>query len=474
MDRRDFVGILAIAGLAGASGRELRAQEAPAKDVTRKLAHWIVTSKPDETTPPVRKEAARTLLNWVACAVGGSHHEALEKTLSALAPFSGPSQASVLGRKERLDVMHAALANGMSSHVFDFDDTHLRTIIHPAGPVASAILALAEYKPVSGRDFLYALTVGIETECRIGNSVYPAHYDAGWHITGTTGVFGAAAAGGRLLGLTEQQMVWAIGLAAVQPVGLREMFGTMTKSFHPGRAAQNGLTAAFLASKNFNSSEQALEGKFGWANTLSSERNYAEITDNLGETWEAALNTYKPFPCGIVMHPSIDACIQLRNQHNLKPDQIERIELRVHRLALELNGKKTPETGAESKYSVYHGAAVAIIYGMAGEKQFSDSAVRDPATIALRDRVTAIVDSSVKEEQARAAVILKDGRRLEKFIENAVGSVKNPMADAMLEAKFLDLADGILPQAKAKRLMDLCWKVETLADAADIAKAGAA
>jgi 2-methylcitrate dehydratase PrpD len=474
MDRRDFVGILAISGLARAGAQELRAQDAAALDVTRKLAHWIVTSRPDETTPAIRKEAARTLLNWVACAVGGSRHEAVGMTLSALASFSGPAQASVLGRKERLDVMHAALVNGMSSHVFDFDDTHLRTIIHPAGPVASAILALAEYKPVSGRDFLYALTVGIETECRIGNSVYPAHYDAGWHITGTTGVFGAAAATGRLLGLNEQQMLWAMGLAAVQPVGLREMFGTMTKSFHPGRAAQNGLTAAFLASKNFTSSEHALEAKFGWTNTLSSKRNYAEITDNLGKTWEAALNTYKPFPCGIPMHPSIDACIQLRNQHNLKPDQIERIELRLHPLALELNGIKTPQTGADTKYSVYHGAAVAIIYGMAGEKQFSDQAARDSATIALRDRVTAIVDSSIKEEQARAVVILKDGRRLEKFIENAIGSVKNPMTDAMLEAKFLNLADGILPPAKAKRLMDLCWKVETLANAADIAKAGAA
>jgi 2-methylcitrate dehydratase PrpD len=478
MDRRDFVGILALAGLAGASAEKLRAQQdaqdVAATDVTRKLAHWIVTSRSDETTPAVRKEAARTLLNWVACAVGGSHHEALDMTLSALGPFSGPAQATVLGRKERLDVMHAALANGMSSHVFDFDDTHLRTIIHPAGPVASAILALAEYKPVSGRDFLYALTVGVETECRIGNAVYPDHYDVGWHITGTAGVFGATAAAGRLLGLTEQQMLWAIGLAAVQPVGLREVFGTMTKSFHPGRAAQNGLTAAFLASKNFNSSEQGLEGRFGWANTLSAKRDYAEITDDLGKTWEAALNTYKPFPCGIPMHPSIDACIQLRNQHDLKPDQIDRVELRVHRLALELTGRKTPQTGPETKYSVYHAAAVAILYGMAGEKQFSDSAARDAAAIALRDRVTAVADSSIKEEQARAAVILRDGRRLEKFIENAVGSVRNPMTDAMLEAKFLDLADGVLPQAQARRLIDLCWKVENLADAADIAKAGAA
>jgi 2-methylcitrate dehydratase PrpD len=475
MDRRGFVGSLAIAGLVRASAApQLRAQNAPvATDVTRNLALWIVSSRADETTPALRKEASRTLLNWVACAVGGSRHEAVDRTLSALVPFCGAGQASVLGRKERLDVMHAALANGMSSHVFDFDDTHLRTIIHPAGPVASAILALSEYKPVSGRDLLYALIVGIETECRIGNSVYPAHYDAGWHITGTTGVFGAAAAAGRLLGLSEQQMVWAIGLAAVQPVGLREMFGTMTKSFHPGRAAQNGLTAAFLASKNFISSEQGLEGRYGWANTLSTQRNYAEITGSLGKVWEAALNTYKPFPCGIVMHPAIDACIQLRNEYNLKPDQIERIELRVHPLALELNGKKSPQTGADAKYSVYHGAAVAIIYGVAGEKQFSDQTVRDRTVIALRDRVTATVDLSVKEDQVRAAVILKDGRHLEKFIENAVGSVNNPMTDAMLEAKFLDLADGVLPQTKARRLMDLCWRVETLTSAGDIARAGA-
>ena len=140
----------------------------------------------------------------------------------------------MLGRKEKLDVLHASLMNGISSHIFDYDDTHLRTIIHPAGPVASAILALAEYQPVSGRDFLNALVLGVEAECRIGNAVWPKHYDIGWHITGTAGVFGAAAAVGKLLGLNEQQMVWALGLAATQPVGLREMFGTMTKSFSSG------------------------------------------------------------------------------------------------------------------------------------------------------------------------------------------------------------------------------------------------
>ncbi len=246
------------------------------EDVTRGIAKYVVAGKYDDLPAAVYKEARRTLLNWAGCTVGGSRHETLDAAISALAPFSGPPQASLLGRRERMDILHASLMNGISSHVFDFDDTHLKTVIHPAGPVVSALLALSEFRPVSGKDFLNAMVLGIEVECRIGNAVYPAHYDRGWHITGTAGVFGSAAATGRILGLSEQQMVWALGLAATQPVGLREMFGSMTKAFHPGRAAQNGLTAALLASRNFTSSDVGLEGKSGWANVLSTTRNYAE------------------------------------------------------------------------------------------------------------------------------------------------------------------------------------------------------
>jgi 2-methylcitrate dehydratase PrpD len=407
----------------------------------------------------------------MGCAVGGARNETVDIAIAALAPFSGPAQASILGRRERMDILNASLVNGISSHIFDFDDTHLKTVIHPAGPVASAILALSEYRPVSGRDFLHALVLGVEVECRIGNCVYPAHYDAGWHITGTTGVFGSAAAVGKILKLTEQQMVWALGLAATQPVGLKEMFGTMTKSFHPGRAAQNALTAAFLASHNFTSSNQGIQAKAGWANTLSTARNYAEITEKLGQTYEISLNTYKPFACGVVIHPAIDACIQLRNQYKLTADQIDRIDLGVHPLTLELTGKKTPQTGLEGKFSVYYAAAVAIVDGAAGEKQFSDKLARDPVIVALRDRVTATVDPSVNEEQVHATITLKDGRRLEKYIEQVIGSVHNPMSDASLEAKFLDLADGVLPAAKAKRLLALCWDVEKLPAAAPLVKA---
>src|ERR687894_211684 len=158
--------------------------------------------------------------------------------------LSAPSQATILGRGDKTDLLHTALLNGISSHVFDFDDTHLKTIIHPAGPVASAVLALAETRGASGRDVLDSLVIGIDVECRIGNAVYPNHYDVGWHITGTAGVFGAAAAVGKVLGLDRQQMTWALGIAGTQSSGFREMFGSMCKSFHPGRAAQNGLVAA--------------------------------------------------------------------------------------------------------------------------------------------------------------------------------------------------------------------------------------
>jgi 2-methylcitrate dehydratase PrpD len=478
LDRRDFLGTLSLAGLTGptlaaTSGSAMIGSQDSATDVrhdvTRSIARYVIAGRYDDLPAAVRKEACRTLLNWVGCAVGGSRHETLDAAIAALAPFSGPPQASVLGRRERMDILHASLMNGISSHVFDFDDTHLKTVIHPAGPVVSSLLALSELRPVSGKDFLTAMVLGIEVECRIGNAVYPAHYDRGWHITGTAGVFGSAAATGRILGLSEQQMVWALGLAATQPVGLREMFGSMTKAFHPGRAAQNGLTAALLAARNFTSSEVGIEGKSGWANVLSTARNYALITENHGKSYEILLNTYKPFACGVVIHPAIDACIQLRHEHTLTADQIARIDLRVHPLVLELTGKKTPQSGLESKFSVFFAAALAIVKGSAGMRDFSDDNARNPVITALRDRVTATIDPAIKEDQVRAAITLTDGRKLEKFVEHVVGSIERPMSDADLEAKFIGLTDGVLPPAQARALMDLCWKVDTLSSAAQIA-----
>ncbi|VVE06603.1 2-methylcitrate dehydratase [Pandoraea aquatica] len=487
--RRSALKVGAFASLAAAQGLVQRSIAAPApgaasaatagenaqsgKGVTRTLARYIVNARYEDLPANVRKEGTRTLLNWIGVAVGGSHHETVDRAVAALTPFSGPAQAHLLGRKERFDIMNAAFLNGVASHIFDYDDTHLKTIIHPAGPVTSALLALSEYHPISGREFLNALVLGVETECRIGNAVYPNHYDVGWHITGTAGVFGAAAAAGKVLGLTEQQMVWALGLAASQPVGLRESFGSMNKSFNPGRAASNGLFAALLAAKDYTSSDGMIEAKRGWANAISTKQDYREITEGLGQRYEAALNTYKPFACGIVIHPAIDAAIQLRNEYKLTADQIASIDLKVNPLVIELTGKKTPRIGLEGKFSVYHSVAVAIIEGAAGERQYSDRAVQDPAVIALRDRVTATVVPSVKPEQVDMTITLKDGRKLHKFIEHAIGSLEVPMTDKQLETKFLDLVSGILPDAQVRRLIDACWQVETLKNAGDIATLGA-
>jgi 2-methylcitrate dehydratase PrpD len=283
-------------------------------------------------------------------------------------------------------------------------------------------------------------------------------------------VFGSAAACGKLLGLDKQQMAWALGIAASQPVGLKIQFGSMTKSFHPGRAAQNGLTAALLAAQNFTADQTALEGKDGWAQAVSHTVKWQEVTDGLGTRFEAALNTYKPFACGIVTHPAIDAAIQLRNENRLNVADIAEVQLHANPLVLSLTGKKEPRTGLEGKFSIYHCIAVGMIYGAAGERQFQDAVVRDPAVTALRAKVIVQPDAAVDPAQCDLAIRLRDGHTFRRHIRNALGSLKNPMSDKALEAKFFDLADGILPAAQARQLAQACWTIEKSLDAGALAR----
>src|SRR4051812_44887373 len=299
-----------------------QATPALAPEVTRTLAKFIVASQPGDIPETVTHEARRALLHWIGCSLGGCRHEATETALAAFGEFSGAREATVIGRTERADILLAALLNGISADVLGFSDTHLKTVIHPGGVVGPAILALAERTQTSGRDFLHAFVLGIEVACRVGLTVYPWHYARGWHITGTAGTFGAAAAAGKLLRLDEQRMTWALGIAATQAAGLREMFGTMSKSLHGGRAAQNGLSAALLARKGFTSSEASIEAPRGFANVLGEQPDLGQLTAELGTRFEVSQNTYKPFPCGVVIHPVIEGCIALRNQHAIKAGDI--------------------------------------------------------------------------------------------------------------------------------------------------------
>ena len=438
--------------------------------VTRDLADWIAGCRPDDVPDEVKREGLRTFFNWVGCAVGGARHETVDRALQAVTPFSGAPTATVIGRGERLDALHGALLNGISSHVLDYDDTHLKTIIHPAGPVASALLAVAELRPVSGAELLHALIIGVEVECRIGNAVYPDHYDRGWHITGTAGVFGAAAAVGKLIGLDAQKLTWALGIAATQSSGLREMFGTMCKSFHPGRAAQNGALAAFLAEAGFDSSERGIEAPRGFANVLSTKQDYSEILEGLGSRWEAALNSYKPFACGIVIHPTIDGCIQLRDELRGAIGDIRSVELTTHPLVLELTGKTEPRTGLEGKFSVYHSAAAALLRGDGSPTAFTDELVNDPELVALRRKVRATADPACPEDAVTIVLTLNDGRRLEKHVEHAIGSLDRPLSDQQLEAKFHRQASLVIGEEASRRLMELSWRLPALGDAGEVAR----
>ena len=428
--------------------------------ITQILAEFVSAHPSKGWSDAVDHEAHRTLLNWLGCAVGASGHASVQFALAAVHMLQPAPQASVLGRAEKVDMASAALLNGISSHTFDFDDTHLKTIIHPAGPVASALLALTEGLPekaITGRQLIDALVLGIDVSCRVGNAMYPDHYDRGWHITGSTGSLGAAAGCARLLGLNMQQTAMALGIAASQPVGMREQFGSMTKPFHPGGAARAGLMSALLAAQGFTASPKAIEAPRGMVQTISTKCDWNEITHELGQRFEISYNTYKPFACGIVIHHSIDACAQLRGQ-GVQPDDVERIELKVHSLVLELTGKKEPQDGLQAKFSVYHGCAAGLMVGQATEDEYHDHFVTRPDMVALRRKVVAVVDGSIDEASVDVTAILKDGRKVHVFVKNAIGSLQNPMTNAMLEAKFHGLGDPVLGAARSQQLINALWQ----------------
>jgi 2-methylcitrate dehydratase PrpD len=438
-----------------------------APPITGILAKFVATHPSRGWSDAVEHEAHRTFMNWVGCAVGASRHESAEASLAAMKMLEPAPQSTILGRGEKIDMASAALVNGITSHTFDFDDTHLKTIIHPAGPVASALLALAEVIGASGREVIDALVLGIDVSCRVGNCIYPEHYDRGWHITGSTGMLGAAAGCARLMKLDEQHTAMALGIAASQPIGMREQFGTMTKPFHPGAAARAGLTSALLAKNGFTASPRAIEAPRGYAQVVSPKYDWNEITHELGERFEISFNTYKPFACGIVIHPTIDAAVQLRAK-GVKAEDIERVELRVNPLVLELTGKKEPQDGLQGKFSVYHGFAAGLIFGRAGEGEYDDAIVRRGDVTALRRKVVATVDESIDEASADVTAILKDGRKVRVFVEHAIGSLERPMSDEDLEMKFHSLADAVIGAAKAGLLIDACWKLGEAKDVREI------
>lgn len=447
-------------------------QTIPENAITRTLARFVATTGWSEISAAVRHEAKRALVNYVAVALAGCHDPVINKAAAVYGRFRADRSASVIGRADQTDMLNAAALNAMSANVFDFDDTHMPTIIHPTAPVAAALFALAEAQEesatISGEALLLAFVLGVEVECRIGNAVSPEHYQRGWHITSTCGVFGAAAAVAKARGLNEQQIVWALGNASAQAGGLVETLGTMSKSISVGNAARNGLLSALLAAEGFSGPDAPLEGARGYLRVSAARPDLDAITDGLGRDWALSSNTYKPYPCGVVLNPVIDACLELRRDASWTLDDIERVELTGHPLLRERTDRPGVRSGRESQVSAQHAVAVTLARGKAGLAEFSDEAVADGSLKAFAGRLRFIDDASWDVESAQVSIVLRSGESVSRRVDAGRGSLAAPLTDEELAAKLRELAayggSGVQPQL----LTEMLWRFDREPDAATL------
>jgi len=437
-------------------------------DVTARLSRFVAGCRWADLPPALRREAKRSLLNYFATVFAGCREAPIEKAVRVLGPLSGDATASLVGRTERLDLLNSAFVNAMGANVFDFDDTHPATIIHPTAPVAPALFAFAETYGLAGEELLLGFVLGAEAECRIGNAISPGHYRRGWHITSTCGVFGAAIAIGKVLALDEQHLAWAIGNASAQTGGSVETLGTMSKSISVGNAAKNGLLSALLAGDDFSGPDRPLEGERGFLRLACDEPRFDVVCDGLGERWELLSNTYKPYPCGVVLNPVVEAGIELSRDRHLSIPDIEHIEIVGHPLLRERTDRPDARSGREAQVSAQHAVAVALGRGRAELADFSDEAVADPALKRIGARVQFVDDESYPVDSAQVKVLMKTGEVLQNLVMHANGGPSRPMSSEALEEKLRTLALHGGVRRDPAPLIQAVWELESISDAASV------
>jgi 2-methylcitrate dehydratase PrpD len=439
--------------------------------LTKTLCGHLATARFSDLSPAAQRKARRGVLDWIGCALAGSTHKTIEILLGVLQEVGGRPQATVLGKDLKLGRLDAPLANGQMGHVLDFDDTHMGgqlggVVLHASSPILAALFSLAERSPVSGADLMLAYAAGFEAGIRSGLTA-PGHHKGGWHLTGTLGTIAAAVAGGKLIGLDAQKLTYAMGIAATQAAGMQQNRGTMCKSFHAGKAAQNGVLAALLAERGFDSTQEIIEGRKGFCRVYSDTAAPERLTAGLGESWLIETNGHKPYACGVVLHPLIDAVIAIRNRGRIDPAAVSAISLRVHPLVLSITDVVEPSTGLQSKFSAVHSAAVALVDGTAGIAQYSDTKATDPVVAALRRKTEAIADATLGSDEAHAAIVA-GGKRHEVHIPHATGTAANPMSDAAIEAKFCANATPVVGGKRAESIVEFVWTLERQRDVRDL------
>lgn len=446
----------------------------PASGATATLCKFLSERRAEDFPSDVRRAARRGLLDWIGCALAGSDHPSLRPLLKVLTRFSGQPVATVFGNQKKLGIMEASTANGYMGHVLDFDDTHLGgTILHASSPILGALLALAEAQQLSGRDFLTGYICGFEAGIRCGQAA-PRHHDGGWHLTGTLGCLAAGVATGVALRLDERRLNHALGIAATQAAGLQQNRGTMCKYLHAGRAASGGLLSGLLAQEGFDSALDAIEGKQGFSKIYSVASEPERLVSDLGVQWEITRNGYKPYASAAVLHPIVDAMREIHlaaRGTGTAPTaaNVESIELKLSPYAMSIAGVRAPESGMQSKFSVFHTAAVALLDADGGVTQYDDARVRDPAVISLRDRVKVSIIENFRKEQCAATVMI-GGKLFHATIEHATGTVNNPMSDDRLAAKFYANAERVIGRAHAERIAGMVNELESLPDMAELSR----
>jgi 2-methylcitrate dehydratase PrpD len=420
--------------------------------------------------------AKDAILDTVGVTLAGAHDNTTAVVTRALRKTAAPGPALIFGGSEHLDVLSAALINGVAAHAFDFDDCNNTIGGHPSAPILPALWAIgAGY---SGKAFLTAYAAGVECETRLGRAVNFHHYDKGWHPTATLGTFGSAAACGHLLGLTTGQLANALALAASMASGIKANFGTMTKPFHVGQTTRNGLCAALLAKEGMTANPDALEHPQGFfavyngAGTYDASRVLAHWADPF-ELTDPGI-AFKRHPCCGSTHPAADAMLHLRATHGLRAQDIAKVESWTHPRRLAHTNRPDPKSGLDGKFSIQYVLARALMHGLLRLEDFSDAAVRDVSARALMAKVHATPDPDASAEtddhfSARVRVTTVSGATFEHYVDRPLGRDRgHPLPPSTLVAKFRDCASAVLDADSAEALVRLIADLDNVADVADV------
>jgi 2-methylcitrate dehydratase PrpD len=460
------------------------AASAPATALAADVAAWTAAVTFEDLPTDVVETTKLRLLDVIGLSLAGSTTalgRSVRAGVQAMAP-GGPS--CVWGGADRTAAPFAAFANASFAQALEFDDTHNESIVHMSSPSVAAALALAETRPIDGRQLLLAIAVGNEIACRVGSVAPGTFHRRGFHPTGLFSPFGIAYAAGKLLGLNETALAWAAGIAGSTAAGLLECWvdGTQSKFLHSGFAAQNGMAAALLAQAGASGPPRIFEGRFGlFASHLQDPavaRDFSRIATGLGTRWDSRNASFKPFPAAHVLHPYIDLLLRLRARHNLRPSDVASIECPVAEFNVSIvcepvAEKVAPATEAHCRVCLQYTMAEAFVRGELGRGAYADAFRTDPEILALARRVTYRVDPSFPPPgrfKGAVTLTLVDGRVFSEVEEYNRGSAENPMTAAELRAKFDDNAGAALDGAATARLADAVATVESLTDAGVLAR----